>query len=86
MTTQHPQHLSIPVDGALKTEAQAVYQRLGLDLPTAVTLFLKQSVADQGLPFTPDAYSPAVARELVHSDHLKIYNSLAELWHDLDQQ
>lgn len=45
--------LNMRIDGELKEQAKEVYQDLGMDLTTAVTIFLKQSVREQRLPFQP---------------------------------
>lgn len=39
------------IDDDLKTEAAKVYERLGMDLSTAIRMFLKRSVAENGIPF-----------------------------------
>lgn len=39
------------VDDALKKEATKVYKKLGIDLSSALRLFLQRSVATKGLPF-----------------------------------
>jgi len=44
---------TIHVSPELAIRADALFQELGLDLDTAVSLFLRQSLRDQGLPFTP---------------------------------
>ena len=46
-------NLNIRVDEQLKADAQALYKKLGMDLSTAVNVFLRQSVQMQGLPFRP---------------------------------
>ena len=43
--------LQIRVEDSLKEQAMALFERLGLDLPTAVRIFLKKSVAEKGVPF-----------------------------------
>ena len=43
--------VQIRVDETLKNEASAVYEELGLDLPTAIRIFLKRSVQENGIPF-----------------------------------
>lgn len=43
--------LQIRVDDSLKEQAIALFDRLGLDLPTAVRIFLKKSVMENGIPF-----------------------------------
>ena len=40
------------LDDQLKGEAAAIYERLGLDLPTAIRMFLKRSILDNGIPFS----------------------------------
>ena len=39
------------VDDDLKEQATEIYDKLGLDLSTALRIFLKRSVAVRGLPF-----------------------------------
>ena len=39
-------------DKSLKQEVSAIYEALGLDLPTAFRIFMKQSVLSNGLPFS----------------------------------
>lgn len=43
--------VQIRVDEQLRNEAAEVYEKLGIDLPTAVRMFLKRSVLDNGIPF-----------------------------------
>lgn len=40
------------IDDDLKTEATQIYEELGLDLSTALRIFLKRSVSVRGLPFS----------------------------------
>lgn len=40
------------LDDELKGEAAAIYEKLGLDLPTAIRMFLKRSILDNGIPFS----------------------------------
>ena len=43
--------LQLRVDSKLKDDAVAVYENLGMDLSTAIRVFLKKSVSEQGIPF-----------------------------------
>jgi len=43
--------LQIRIDENLKNEASAVYENLGIDISTAVRMFLKKSIAVNGIPF-----------------------------------
>lgn len=40
------------IEDELKAEAIAIYEKLGIDLPTAVRMFIKRSVAVRGIPFS----------------------------------
>ncbi len=42
---------SIKIDAETKKEAQELFKDLGINLTTAVNIFLKQAVREQGLPF-----------------------------------
>ena len=44
--------VQIRLDDKLKAEATAVYEALGIDLPTAVRMFIKRSVLVNGIPFS----------------------------------
>lgn len=44
--------VQIRVEEELKTEASKVYEKLGIDLPTAVRMFLKRTVLENGIPFS----------------------------------
>ena len=43
--------ISIRVDKATKEQARSLFARLGIDITTAITLFLRQAVRQQKLPF-----------------------------------
>ncbi|MBQ9719369.1 MAG: type II toxin-antitoxin system RelB/DinJ family antitoxin [Oscillospiraceae bacterium] len=43
--------LQVRVEEGLRAQAAAIYEDLGIDLQTAVRIFLKRSVRDNGLPF-----------------------------------
>jgi DNA-damage-inducible protein J len=43
--------LNIRVDDTVKQQAEAVFAELGLSLSTAVTVFLKQAIRCNGIPF-----------------------------------
>lgn len=44
--------IQIRLDDELKSQACALYEALGIDLPTAVRMFIKRSVMIQGIPFS----------------------------------
>ena len=44
------------IDDDVKARAAALYDSMGMSLSTAVNMFLRQSLVDNGLPFKPDGY------------------------------
>ena len=52
---------NISLDADLKRKAQELFADLGMDLTTAVTLFIKQSLREQSIPFR-------IAREKYNSE------------------
>ena len=44
-------NINVRTDAVLKAQAQQIFESIGLDLSTAVNLFLKQTVRVQNLPF-----------------------------------
>ena len=43
--------VQVRVDEALKDKVTHIYDYYGLDLPTAIRIFMKKTVAVNGLPF-----------------------------------
>lgn len=78
--------LSIRTDTSLKEAAQDLYARMGLDLSTAINMFLRQSVNDQAMPFRPTADHPdnIEARRQADAGEGKRYTSVADLMTDLN--
>lgn len=46
------------VDDDVKTRAAALYESMGMTLSTAVNMFLRQSILDEGMPFKPTRRTP----------------------------
>lgn len=40
------------VDSETKVKAEAIFRELGIDLPTAVRMFLARTVRENGIPFS----------------------------------
>ncbi|MFD1429252.1 type II toxin-antitoxin system RelB/DinJ family antitoxin [Lacticaseibacillus mingshuiensis] len=80
-------HLTVRIDPELKKAATAVVNELGMDLNTAITIFLTQMVRDRGLPFTPTTLpieTRLALREADLSERLRTYRTTDEMWRDLD--
>jgi len=54
-------NINVRTDAELKMQAQQIFESIGLDLSTAVNLFLKQTVKANNLPFVIGAVCAAPA-------------------------
>lgn len=83
---------SIRIDSNTKQEATELLNELGLDLSSAVNIFLKQVVLQGGLPFQVKypQYKPEVieameeAEKLSRNPNTKKYLSFSEVLEDID--
>lgn len=83
---------TIPIDSALKQESQELFERFGLTLSAAVNLFLRQSVAEQALPFRVESpvYNEETRKAIEDARRgiglTKAYRSAAELFAAFDAE
>ena len=67
------------IDDDLKNEATALYEKLGIDLSTAMRMFLKRSVTVNGIPFSmvlpKESYSAAKAISSMEELHMSTLES-----------
>ncbi len=63
---------NINLDPDLKKSAQELFSDLGMDLTTAVTIFLKQAVLNQGIPFE-------IKREIPNQTTINALNEYYEM-------
>lgn len=81
---------SIKIDQDLKKESQALFDSLGLNLSSAITLFLKQAVREQAIPFrigapVPNAETVRAIEEARQGMGLsRGFSTVVELMEDLD--
>lgn len=79
-------------DSALKAQATALFSQLGMDMSTALNMFLKQCVATDSLPLETEFYSlkPEVLEAISESKRIsrdssaKTYTSFDELLKEPD--
>ncbi len=55
--------LSVRIEEKTKKEAAKTLEALGLDLSTAVKMFLNQVVIEQGIPFKPSRHAAHIKAE-----------------------
>jgi len=83
-------NISLRMDPELKKQAEELFYDLGLNMSTALTMFLRQAVRSQGIPFevsrTPNADTMEALEEslrIARDPNAKSYRNLDELFGDL---
>lgn len=51
---ENKQQINVKVNKITKEKAQKIFEKLGINLTSAINLFLSQSVVEGGLPFKPN--------------------------------
>ena len=62
---------NISIDMDIKAKAQELFADFGLDLSTAINMFLRQSIRENAIPFN-------ISREIPNSDTLAALRELEE--------
>ncbi len=78
---------NISIDADVKKKAQELFAAMGLDLSTAINIYLKMAIEMQGIPFevrlkTPNAETVAAieeGRRMAHDPNATSYGSVAEM-------
>ncbi|MBQ8885344.1 MAG: type II toxin-antitoxin system RelB/DinJ family antitoxin [Clostridia bacterium] len=85
--------INVRVDENVKKQANALFEELGLDMSTALNLFLRQAISYGGIPFEirrPNAATLAALEEVeqIKRGELKAkrYNSVDALFADLEAE
>ena len=82
--------VQIRMDSALRDAASETFENLGLNLPTAIRIFLKKSVDVHGIPFDVRAEIPSgeTLRAIENVENgrnlSRSFSSVAELMEDLN--
>ena len=85
-----PISTNIQMDPVLARDAQILFESLGLSLNSAIDLFLRQSVREQGIPFqirhpVPNAETLQAIEDTRNGIGLsRSFSSVSELMEDLD--
>lgn len=84
---------SISIDADVKAKAQELFADFGLDLSTAINIFLRQSIRDNCIPFSiqrevPNADTVAAMKEaedmVKHPERYETFDSMDDLMRALD--
>lgn len=86
-------NLNVRVDSTLKEECDMLFKSLGLNMSTAINMFLTKCVKTSSIPFMIEEPKPSkelkkalkeVDYMMKHPEKYKSYNSVEELFQDLD--
>lgn len=86
-------NVTIRMDTEVKKEAEELFNDLGLNLTSAINMFIRKAIAEQGIPFevrkTVNYNSETIqamleADKIAHDNTIKGYNNLDELFKKLD--
>ena len=82
--------IQVRIDEETKRKADALFSDLGLDTPTAIRIFLNQSIRREGMPFEvakpqPNAETLAAMLEGMER-YPKTYNSFREIMDEIDAE
>ena len=86
--------IQVRIDEATKNKAAAVLNNLGMDTSTAINVFLRQVIAENGLPFQPKqpAFNSETLAAIQEADEMvknktgKKYASVDELFADISEE
>jgi DNA-damage-inducible protein J len=59
--------IQLRVDEKLKEDASKIFEELGMDLSTAIRIFLVRSVKEKGIPFSMKLEDEAIAKSALAS-------------------
>ena len=85
-------NINVRVDANLKQSAESLFADLGLNMSTAITMFLKSAVNHDGIPFevkriAPNAETKAALAEYdqmkLHPENYKRYDSFDDLMNEV---
>jgi len=83
-------NLNVRIDADLKKQSEEIFNELGLNMSTALTVFLRQAVRSRGIPFEmrlniPNEETLAAIQDVNKGRSMsRQFNSVKELMEDLD--
>ena len=84
-------NLNVRIDADLKKQSEEIFHELGLNMSTALTVFLRQAVRSRGIPFEmrlnsiPNEETLAAIQDVnLDRNMSRQFHSVKELMEDLD--
>lgn len=87
-------NVTVRMDEELKRQADELFSDLGMTLSAAITVFVRQSIRQQGVPFFVGRNVPnretleaiEEAQQLKNEPNKKVYNSFEEVLREIDNK
>lgn len=86
-------NINIRIDADKKAKAQELFSSLGMDMSTAINLFIQQAIEFNGIPFVIRKYNAETEAAMREAEDIingkieaKTYSSAAELFADLEKE
>ncbi len=85
-------NLNIRTDKEIKEQAEMIFSDLGLNMTTAINIFLRTIIREQGIPFnlkldTPNNLTDSAineGRKIAYDDNVKGYSNISDLKNALE--
>lgn len=82
-----PTNLNIRTDKEIKEQAEAIFSELGLNMSTAVNIFLRKTIKENGIPFDlklnklnkDTVRAIDEGRKILHDKNTESYSDIDEL-------
>lgn len=83
---------SVSIDKDIKSQSESIFNELGLNLATAINVFLRKSIQEGGFPFevkmnTPNAATLKAMQEIEamedHPECYKSYDTASQMMRDI---
>lgn len=86
-------NITIRMDNDIKREAEELFNDLGLNLTSAINMFIRRAIAEQGIPFdvkrvynNETIQAMLESERLVHDPNTKKYSSFSEILEEICQE
>jgi len=78
MSSTHEARVAIRVDRDLKLEADELFRQLGINMTSAVNMFLRKAVAEKAIPFEVSIQGNVLAGKYAPNEILALANAALE--------
>ncbi len=86
-------NLNVRIEKKIKLDSEVIFNKLGLNMTTAINLFLRQTIRNKGIPFElkidePNMVTTAAIEEgrlIARDETIKSYNNMKDLRRALEE-